>query len=108
MKPTVLAAALLCASANASADDDLAVHAGASAAIASALTIAFRDTREPVLYAIAATVAVGLAKELYDSGPGDGKFSGADLAADLLGATLGAGVTGVIITPRFVGYRGTW
>lgn len=108
MKRTLVAAVLLCASATASAEDNLAVHAGASAAIASALTIAFKDTKEPVLYAIAVTMALGVAKELYDSGPGDGRFSGEDLAADLLGATMGAGVTGMVITPRFVGYRATW
>jgi uncharacterized protein YfiM (DUF2279 family) len=108
VKRTLLAAALLCASAAASADENLGAHVGASTAVASALTIVFKDTKEPVLYAIAATMALGVAKELYDSGPGDGKFSGADLAADLLGATLGAGVTGIIITPRFIGYRGTW
>lgn len=108
MKRILLAAAVLCTSATASADDDLAPHAAASAVIASALTVAFKDTNNPVLYAIAATMAIGLAKELYDSGPGDGGFSGADLAADLLGATMGAGVTGIIITPRFIGFRETW
>jgi uncharacterized protein YfiM (DUF2279 family) len=108
VKRTLLAAALFCASGIASASDDLAAHASASAVIASALTVAFQDTKEPMLYAIAAAMALGLAKELYDSGPGGSGFSTADLAADLLGATMGAGATGVIITPRFIGVRGTW
>jgi uncharacterized protein YfiM (DUF2279 family) len=108
LKRTLVAATLLAASATASATEDLAAHAGASAVIASALTVLFEDGKEPVLYAIATTMAIGLAKEIHDSRSGESYFSGADLAADLLGATLGAGATGLIVTPRFVGFRTTW
>lgn len=86
-------------------EPDKAKHAGVSAAIAAALTVACRDTEHPVLYALMGTLGVGLAKELYDSRSGGSGFSRADLGADAVGAAVGAGTTGLIIGPAFLGWQ---
>jgi hypothetical protein len=58
-------------------------HAGASFALASALTLATRDRRAAAL----ATLALGLGKEWHD-GRGASGFDPVDLTADALGVVL--------------------
>jgi putative lipoprotein len=77
-------------------------HLAVSAAMAGAFVAAGMSERQ----AFAASLAVGLAKELHDSRRGGSGFSGKDLAADALGAYMGAKLGGVIIRRNFVGY--TW
>lgn len=76
-------------------------HFAVSAAMASAAVAAGFTERQ----AFAASLAVGLAKELHDSRPGGTGFSGKDLAWDAAGAYLGAKLPGVIVRRGFIGYR---
>jgi uncharacterized protein YfiM (DUF2279 family) len=104
-----MAAVLILASATTRADsNDKAEHAGAAAVIASGATVILKDTEHPVLYGFGIAMVAGLAKEAYDSRSGGTGWSWSDLAADAAGAALGAGVTGLVIGPRFLGWRTTW
>lgn len=73
-------------------EQDKQQHIAVSAIIATTVTTALEGkTESPVLCGIAASVAVGAAKEAYDAAhPKTHTASGADLMADLIGATTGA------------------
>lgn len=91
--------------------DDKNKHFAGSAAMGVAATVVFKDSEHPVLYPFAATIAVGLAKEVYDEVKSGGSgFSYKDLAADALGAALGVSVgNGVLyVTRNTVNYAGKW
>jgi hypothetical protein len=66
------------------------LHAGSSLSISLSVGIA---TREPAA-ALGGTLALGLAKELWDGRRG--RFDGLDLCADLIGAGIGSKMTDVI------------
>jgi uncharacterized protein YfiM (DUF2279 family) len=88
-----LAALYLTCCTNAQAvEQDKTQHFAISAAMAAAATAALEGrTAHPIIYGIASSFAVGIAKEAYDKAhPKNHTASGADLAADLLGATVGA------------------
>lgn len=76
-------------------------HFAASAVMAAAVAAAGYSERE----AFAASLAVGLAKELHDSRRGGTGFSGKDMAWNAAGAYLGAKLPGLIVGPGFVGWR---
>ncbi|HVO47124.1 MAG TPA: hypothetical protein VMT29_12390, partial [Steroidobacteraceae bacterium] len=100
---------LLLASTTARAEQsDKVEHAAVSSVISSGATLLLKDTEHPVLYAFGLTMLAGFAKEAYDSRSGGTGWSWSDLGADAVGAALGAGVTGLIIGPRFLGWRTTW
>jgi uncharacterized protein YfiM (DUF2279 family) len=73
-------------------EQDKVQHFAGSAAMAAAATAALEGrTAHPIIYGVASSFAVGIAKEAYDKAhPKNHTASGADLAADLLGATVGA------------------
>lgn len=106
--------ALLVVSGFASADEwtgeDKKQHFIGSAAMAAVASVAFKDSDHPVLYPFAASLSVGLAKELLDSTGGGSGFSYKDLAADALGAALGVAVgNGVIYATRnTINFTGKW
>ena len=73
-------------------------HFVVGAAIGSVGTLVFKDKD----YGVLAGVAVGLAKEIYDS-RGHGTCSAQDFAVTALGAMAGAYGTAWIVSPKFVG-----
>jgi uncharacterized protein YfiM (DUF2279 family) len=73
-------------------------HLAVGAAIGSVATLVFKDADNAFLTG----VAVGLAKEIYDS-RGHGTCSAQDFAVTALGAAAGAYGTAWIISPKFVG-----
>ena len=91
--------------------DDKNKHFVGSAALGVVASVAFKDSDHPVLYPMAAVLAVGLAKEIRDEvAPAGSGFSYKDLAADALGAALGVAVgNGVIyVTRNTVNFAGKW
>lgn len=87
MNPLLALAILISAPAFA---QDKALHFGAGAAIASAVTVATGSAS----YGFAAGCAAGVLKEAYDARhPKTYTVSGKDLAVTCLGAVLGAGAT---------------
>lgn len=88
----LVAAYVVCCSTAEAVEQDKSKHFAASAAMAAAATLVFEGrTESPIIYGIAASFAVGVAKEVYDKAhPQSHTASGADLAADLVGATAGA------------------
>lgn len=74
-------------------------HFAAGAIAGSAGTLVFKDADKGFLVG----VAVGAAKEIYDS-RGHGTCSLQDFTVTALGAAAGAYGTAWIIAPRFVGY----
>ena len=87
MKRLLVLAAMLSAPAFA---QDKALHFGAGAAIASAVTLATGSAS----YGFTAGCAAGVLKEAYDARhPKTHTVSGKDLAITCLGAGLGAGAT---------------
>jgi uncharacterized protein YfiM (DUF2279 family) len=83
---------------------DKTLHFTVGAAIGGAVTIA-TDRRD---YGIAAGVAVGLAKELYDAQHRSTHTPSAkDFAVTALGAVAGA-YTGLVIRHRFIGYQSSF
>jgi uncharacterized protein YfiM (DUF2279 family) len=84
---------------------DKSLHFIAGAAVGAAVTVA-TERRD---YGIAAGVAVGLAKEIYDSQHRDRHTpSVKDFAVTAAGAVVGAYVVGLIVGPRFIGYATTF
>lgn len=80
---------------------DKSLHFAVGAAVGGAVTIA-TDRRD---YGIAAGVAVGLAKELYDSQHrATHTPSAKDFAVTALGAVAGS-YTGLVIRRQFIGYQ---
>lgn len=66
-------------------------HIAVSALIAAPAAVYLEDTGHPILYGIAVAMVPGILKEVYDSRhPKSHTASGADLVADLVGATSGA------------------
>lgn len=105
MKKKIAIAFLAALTSMAHADEwtgqDKSLHFIAGAAVGAAVTVA-TERRD---YGIAAGVATGLAKELYDSQHRDRRTpSFKDFAVTAAGAVMGAYVGGVIVGPRFVGY----
>lgn len=103
----ILAAFVLAFCGTARADSwttpDKPKHVAVSAAMASAGVAVGLTERQ----AFAASLAVGFAKEVHDATRRGGTgFSTKDLAADALGAYLGAKFAGLTIRRDFVGY--TW
>lgn len=103
MKALLIAIALL--PALATADEwtgrDKTLHFAVGAAVGGAVTIA-TDRRD---YGIAAGVAVGLAKELYDAQHrATHTPSAKDFVVTALGAVAGS-YTGLVIRHRFIGYQ---
>ena len=82
-------------------EQDKVQHATVSAVIAMASVVYFKDTEHPIAYSIATTTAVGAAKEVYDAAhPTKHTASSADLAADFIGAAVGALLAdGLLIKP---------
>jgi uncharacterized protein YfiM (DUF2279 family) len=106
---TAIATLLILAPATARAEpNDQVEHATATAVIAAGATLLLKDTEHPTLYGFGIAIAAGLAKEAYDSRSGGTGWSWSDLGADAVGAAAGAGVTGLVIGPRFLGWRTTW
>ena len=106
MKTLLLAIAFL--PALATADEwtgrDKTLHFAVGAAIGGAVTVA-TERRD---YGIAAGVAVGLAKELYDAQhKATHTPSAKDFAVTALGAVAGA-YTGLVIRHRFIGYQSSF
>lgn len=106
---------LLVLSGLAHADDwtgeDKNKHFAGSALMGVAASVAFKDSDHPVLYPMAAVLAVGLAKEIRDEVATSGSgFIYKDLAADALGAALGVSVgNGVIYATRnTINFVGKW
>lgn len=90
----IVAAGLMISCSNSHAvETDKAAHAAGSAAISLAAAPLLADSEHPILYPFAVSFSVGVLKEIYDSRPGGTGFSNEDLAADALGAAVGA-VTG--------------
>lgn len=80
---------------------DKSLHFAVGAAVGGAVTLA-TDRRD---YGIAAGVAVGLAKELYDSQHrATHTPSAKDFAVTALGAVAGS-YTGLVIRRQFIGYQ---
>ena len=80
---------------------DKSLHFAVGAAVGGAVTIA-TDRRD---YGIVAGVAVGLAKELYDSRHrATHTPSAKDFAVTALGAVAGS-YTGLVIRRQFIGYQ---
>ena len=73
--------------------DDKYKHFAVSAAIASAVTVATEDKQ----VGFWASVGVGVAKEIYDSQQPGCYISVRDLAWDVLGAYVGAELTGWVL-----------
>lgn len=73
-------------------DNDKQLHIGASALMSGAAVLYLEDkTDHPVAYAIAASMAVGVTKELYDAAnPKTHTAEVDDLVADLVGSVVGA------------------
>ncbi len=98
---------LTLATGGARADDwtgaDKSRHLLAGAFIAAAATAASRDE----FTGFAAGTAAGLLKELHDAA-GHGKPSTKDFLVTVLGAYLGAKLTGYAITPDGVAYTFHW
>lgn len=91
--------------------EDKKQHFAGSALMGVAASVAFKDSEHPVLYPMAAVLAVGLAKEIRDEVATAGSgFSYKDLAADALGAALGVSVgNGVIYATRnTINFTGKW
>lgn len=91
--------------------DDKNKHFAGSALMGVAASVAFKDSDHPVLYPMAAVLAVGLAKEIRDEvAPAGSGFSYKDLAADALGAALGVSVGNGIIyaTRNTINFAGKW
>lgn len=80
---------------------DKAGHAQAGAAIGSIFTAA---TQSPTVGCVAAVVA-GLGKEAWDTQHPGHDPSVKDAAVTALAGCLAAKVTGVVIGPRFIGWR---
>lgn len=87
-----------CISNDAWTGPDKTKHFAVGAAIGSVGTLVFKDKYDGIL----AGVAVGLAKEIYDS-RGHGTCSAQDFAVTALGAMAGAYGTAWIVSPKFVG-----
>jgi putative lipoprotein len=86
-------------------------HFAGSALMGVAASAAFKDSDHPVLYPMAAVLAVGLAKEIRDEVATSGSgFSYKGLAADALGAALGVSVGNAMIyaTRNTINFTGKW
>lgn len=83
-------AALLVINTAFAVEPDKAAHASGSAAISLSVAPLFADSDHPILYPFAVSFAAGVAKELYDSREDGTGFDKHDLAADALGAGIGA------------------
>jgi uncharacterized protein YfiM (DUF2279 family) len=103
MKTLLIAIAMLPSLAHADewAGRDKNLHFVVGAAVGGAVTIA-TNRRD---YGIAAGVAVGLAKEIYDSQHrATHTLSAKDFAVTALGAVAGS-YTGLVIRRQFIGYQ---
>ena len=87
-----------CISNDAWTGPDKTKHFAVGVAVGSIGTLVFKDKNNAIL----AGVAVGLAKEIYDS-RGNGTCSTQDFAVTALGAMAGAYGTAYIVSPKFVG-----
>lgn len=94
-----LATILLASTAHAEVGSDKYLHAGASAAIASGVTMLTAESPNRLWYGIGASLAVGVAKELADSREAGNRFSSKDVWADLVGAVAGAYLTDRMLRP---------
>ena len=94
-----LAALLFATTAHAQVGTDKYLHAGASAIIASGVTLLAADSPNRLWYGIGASVAVGVAKELVDRREPGNRFSSKDVLADVLGAVAGAYLTDRMLRP---------
>lgn len=73
-------------------------------AVSAVMTTALKDTAHPVLYAFAGTVALAAAQEVARSGP----FDSRNMRYNILGAALGSVGTGIVVGPRFLGWKAVW
>lgn len=98
-------AALLAASMLAHADNwtgkDKAGHAQAGAAIGSIFTAAMQSPT----FGCAAAVIAGITKEVWDAQHPGHDPSAKDAAVTALAGCLAAKVTGLVLGPRFIGFR---
>ena len=69
---------------------DKVVHASVSGAVAVVAAEVLADTDHPILYPFMVSFAAGVLKEVYDSRKGGTGFDKNDLAADAIGAGVGA------------------
>jgi putative lipoprotein len=91
--------------------EDKKQHFSGSALMGVAASVAFKDSEHPVLYPMAAVLAVGITKEIRDEVATSGSgFSYKDLAADALGAALGVSLgNGVVwVSRNTINFAGKW
>ncbi len=77
---------------------DKTKHFAVSAALGAGSYALTEETEHPFLYAVGLAMVPGVAKEVYDARSGGTGFSHKDLAADLLGAVVGASIGNAIVS----------